>query len=169
MITIFFITDLNGISKYVLLFSFLHELGHFVVLVTENIVPQKIKFSISGISIDVRNDIYFLKKIAVFSAGFITNYILSIVYFFMGNKTAFLINLIIGLFTMYPLPSTDGGSIMREILLLFDDLKNGLIISIIETVFEVVFSLIIILSVILTKNYYLFSALFYLVVCILNY
>lgn len=166
MISIFLISDINEISKYVLLFSFLHECGHFAVLIFENVVPEKIKLGISGISVSIKNDIYFMKKIAVFSAGFLTNYILSAIYLFCGDKMLSLINIVIGIFTMYPLPSTDGGSILKEIVTLYD--KPGIFFAI-EIIFEIIFVFIIISAVIITNNYYLISALFYLAVCILNY
>lgn len=169
IITLFLVSDLNGLSKYVIFFSFLHECGHFIAIFIGNINPKKIRIRISGISIDIGNNVYPLKKIIVFSAGFITNFILSALYYFTNDKVAFLINLFIGIFTMYPLPSTDGGSIMKEIFLIFDVFDNYKICLAVEIIFEMIFTFIIILAVIITGNYYMLFALFYLAVCILSY
>ncbi len=165
VLTLFLLADRNRIAFPAIAFSFAHETGHFAVLLLQKTVPKKIRCSVAGIQMELPSNLGFGKKISVLSAGFVTNFGLALLFFAFKRPLFAFINLTIGVFTMLPLSSTDGGSIIKE---LFAEYFTEC-----EKRFEkdfficscVIFSIFLIAVFAATKNYYLLVAIFYLIIC----
>ena len=114
LITLFLLADREGIAVSVLLFSLLHETAHFAAALILNVNVKQIKISLAGICVGIHAPDG-KRKIAVFSAGFFLNYALSVLFLALGKMDFMLINFVLGFFTSLPLPSSDGGEIIREL------------------------------------------------------
>ncbi len=162
VLTAFLILDRNGIALWVLTFSFTHELFHFFALFLCRKMPEKISFSASGIRMELPNGMTKTEKIAVLSAGFLSNFFLAVLLFSLKNTVFGFINLFLGIFTALPLPSTDGGSVLKELF-------SQHITIVLSRIFGTVVLLILFALTIQTKNLYFLLPLFYLLFTLLNY
>ena len=165
VLTVFLLIDKNGIASSVLLFSFLHEAGHFISLLITKTFPQSIKTDIFGIRIKLPENLDTAKKCFVLSAGFAVNFLLSALFFALKKPLFGYINIFIGIFTAFPLPSTDGGSILKTILEEFLPQKAGRIFGIISRIFTLVLSLFLVFLSVFTKNYFIMIAVVYMLFC----
>ena len=116
VLTVFLLLDKSGISGTAVLFSALHELGHFFALLYEKTRPKLIEISLFGIEIRLPENLSTAKKCFVLTAGFALNFILATMFFIIEKPLLAYINLIIGIFTSLPLSATDGGAILRTVL-----------------------------------------------------
>ena len=115
VLTAFLITDRMGIALWVVAFSLIHELSHFLILIICREAPAKVSLKTMGIQMELSDSMKKSVKIAVLSAGFLTNFILSMLFFLLKNSVFCTINLFLGIFTAFPAPSTDGGTVLKEI------------------------------------------------------
>ena len=115
VLTAFLITDRNGIAPVVIGFSLVHELCHFAALAAIKTAPQEVNVSAAGISMSLNGGMSTVKKILVLAAGAAGNFVLAAFFSAADNRLFFTVNLIIGIFTILPLCSTDGGSILTEL------------------------------------------------------
>lgn len=104
-------------------------------------------------------------KISVLSAGFAVNFCLAALLFAFGENLSATVSLLIGIFTMLPLASTDGGSIIKEFIEAHfperaKSIGNKFFISTCAA-----FSLLLVVAATAIKNPYLLIAIFYLVAC----
>ena len=165
VLSLVLILDKTGISGIALLFSVLHEIGHILALLCLKIRPEAVFITPFGIQIRLSGNLSTVKKCAVFVAGFAVNFLLSAFFFLFGNKLFGYVNLIIGIFTLFPIASTDGGSFL---IALFEEIfpqKADRIFKIISEVFMVLLMIILLLIFILTKNYFILLAVFYMIFC----
>ena len=166
MLTVLLIINENRVSGAVVLFSVLHELGHILALLSLKIQPKSISVNVFGMNIELGGNLSTAEKCFVFAAGFSVNLILSALFFIGGNPLFGYINLIIGIFTALPLPSADGGSILKTVLDEYIPRKAETVFKSIAIVFATVISILIIAVFIFTGNYFVFIALFYMFLCI---
>lgn len=162
VLTLFFLADRNGIALPVLVFSCLHEAAHFLVLLLEKTPPLSVSLRITGIRMELSDQMETGDKVKVLIAGFSLNFILSALFCFLGKRTWSVINLCLGCFTSLPLPSTDGGAVLK---LLFP-------LSISRWVGKtsgVVFLFFLLFLLWKTKNVSLFLPVFYLFFALLSY
>lgn len=168
VLTAFFIIDKNGIACWVLLFSLLHEAGHFMALLCIKTAPKAVDLSAFGIHILLKENMSTALKCIVLMAGFTVNFILAAL-FFTFEKTLFAyINLITGILTAVPLSSTDGGAVLR---ILLDELPSGKgegIFRIITFLLLTLFSAGFVFIAFFTGNYFLFIAFFYMLLCVIK-
>lgn len=165
VLTAFLLTDKTGTASAAVIFSVLHEAGHFLALLCEKSYPKEINVSLFGINMSVPERLSTAKKCAVLMSGFITNFILSAFFFFIGYDKFAYINLFIGLFTAMPVPSSDGGSILK---LVFDEYmpeKAERIFKVVSLLFILLLSAFMIFVLFITKNVFLIFALMYMVLC----
>ena len=104
-------------------------------------------------------------KISVLSAGFAVNFCIAALLFAFEKNLPATVSLLIGIFTMLPLASTVGGSIIKELIeARFPERAKS-----IEDKFFIftcaAFSFLLVATTTATKNPYLLIAIFYLVAC----
>ena len=162
VLTMFFIADKNGIAPVAILFSALHEFGHFLALLCVKTKAKEIKLSAFGIEIFLPESLSTEKKIAVLMAGFTANFIFAAVFFLMEKPVFACINFIIGTATAIPIASTDGGGILKIILEEAFLEKGERIFKKISIFLSFLLSAFIILLSVFTKNFFLLIAVAYI-------
>lgn len=165
VLTLFLLADRNGTAFPAVMFSFAHEAGHFLALSATKTAPKKVSISLAGISMELSQSMSTKEKIAVLCAGFTVNFCLAVLFFALGKTLFAIINFVIGTFTLLPLASTDGGSIVKEVLEARYPEKAKKAENMLFMCSCVFFSLLIVAAMAATKNFYLLIALFYLVIC----
>ena len=163
VLTAFFITDRNGIAIPAVLFSFLHECGHFLALLCAKTRPKAIKLSAFGIEMQLYENMSTGEKIFVLMAGFLVNYVLSAVCFLCGKTVFGFINLFLGIFTSLPIGATDGGTVLKNV---FDYYCSEKTYGIISVILSLLLALVLSALALYSKNYYLFFAIIYIIVSI---
>jgi stage IV sporulation protein FB len=142
-IIIFVLTRQIEIYGMLMLFAFLHELGHLLAGLLLGFKPKSLKINPLGLSISfwVKSEDYnrrifcgnilAVKKLLIASAGPIVNFVL--VIFFSINNLEFInidkeilvySNILIGLFNLIPIYPLDGGRILKNLLYILTGLKN---------------------------------------------
>jgi len=116
--------------------------------------------------------IVFADKYAVALSRFIFSklrLLLFAVLFFVFREPIFgYINLLIGIFTSLPLPSTDGGEILKTVLEEFLPKNGGEGFGIVSGILALIFSVLLIVLFVITKTYFIFLALIYIISCVGN-
>ena len=168
VLTSLLVIDKTGVSAMAILFSVLHELGHILALICEKICPKSVFITPFGINLSLPENLSTAEKIPVLMAGFTVNFLLAVLFFALGKIVSAYVNLIIGIFTAIPIPSTDGGSILKVLLEEFASQKSEKIFKIISLIFAFIFLVFLIFAMVLTKNYFILIAVLYLIFCIIK-
>lgn len=165
VLTLFLLIDKNGIASVVVLFSVLHETGHFLALLCVKTRPKLIEFSPFGIHVSLPENLSTAEKVPVLMAGFLVNFLLAAIFFVLRKPLFGYINLIIGIFTALPISATDGGSVLKAILKEYAQQKGERIFRIVSFLFLAVISVFVVYFAIFMKNYFFFIPLIYMVIC----
>lgn len=141
---IFYFTRQIEIYGIIMLFAFIHEIGHLLAGILLKIKVKKFSIMPLGFSVEFalnesdynrkifNSNINELKKIAVFIAGPFVN-ILAIIISNMINIENQIVqnivysNILILVFNMLPIYPLDGGRILNSILCLITNRKNGIL------------------------------------------
>lgn len=169
VLTAFLLFDGTGIAFAVICFSAVHELCHFVALAVLKAHPAEVTVSFAGISMRLSNGMSTAQKVFVFSAGAIGNFVLAVLFAAVGNAKLCAVNLAIGVFTIMPLCSADGGSIIEELAEYFYPERAKILCKRIFFILCTVEALIFAATAIFFKNPYFLIPLFYAVICWLKY
>lgn len=143
-ILIFLLTEQLNIYIVFMLFAIIHELGHVLTGIILGFKPKNIEVLPIGISAcfymqcdDYNKKInyanrFVLKKVIISCAGPITNFIISIIFYFfdfsifnISREFIIYTNLIIGIFNLIPIYPLDGGRIIKNILHIKIGLKKS--------------------------------------------
>ncbi len=116
VLTLFLLLDKSGIALFVILFSLLHELGHFLALLCVKTRPVSMRLTPFGIHMKLPLNLSTEKKLAVLIAGFTVNFVLAAVLKIFGKEALAIVNLFMGMFTALPLYATDGGGVLAAVL-----------------------------------------------------
>ncbi len=116
VLTLVLISDKTGISLFAALFSALHEAGHILALICGKISPKSFDITLFGIHILLPENLSTVEKCLVLMSGFTVNFLLAALFLSFGKTVFAVINIVLGIFTALPLPSTDGGAIFKTIL-----------------------------------------------------
>ena len=168
VLTLILIADKTGVSGFAVLFSLLHELGHFLALICGKIFLKSFKITLFGMHISLPENLSTAEKIPVLMAGFTVNFMLAALLFVLKNPIFAYINLIIGIFTALPVPSSDGGEVFKAILEEFLPDKAERIFGITSEILVLIISLFLFFILVLTENYFIFIAIIYMVFCIIK-
>lgn len=139
---------------YLLLFSFLHEMGHLSALLISKSEPYEMRLSYYGFAIRYEDNLPIIKECTVLLSGPMVNLIL---YLFFKDD----INLILFLLNCLPVYPLDVGRIVR----LFS-LKASRILSIITIV---LICILCVYMLIYNKSYSLIFVTVYLIIYSINY
>lgn len=140
-IIIFLLTRQIEIYGMLMLFAFLHELGHLLAGVALGFRPKSLRINPLGLSIsfwikaeDYNKRIYkgnllALKKLLIAMAGPMVNFMLVLLFSttdFCNTNQELLIysNVLIGLFNLIPIYPLDGGRILKNILYICTGLED---------------------------------------------
>lgn len=169
VLTVFLLYNRDGNAFIVICFSAMHELCHFAALAMLKSHPTEVTVSFVGISMRLSHGMSTIQKIFVFSAGAIGNFVLATFFATAGNIKLCAVNVIIGVFTIMPLCSTDGGSIVKELVEYFYPERAKILCSKIFLFFCLTEILLFVAAMIFLKNPYFLIPLFYAVICWLKY
>ena len=184
---IFFITRQIEIYGLLMLFAFLHELGHLFAGILLGFKPKSLSFNPLGLSINfwvnttdynkkiLKGNLLAIKKLVIALSGPMVNFILVIIFLildksFFGFRVEFLVysNILIGIFNLIPIYPLDGGRIIKNVLHIFYGLEHTYdyinIISKISIVFLTMFSSLMILYLKNISVMFILGYLWYLVI-----
>lgn len=169
---IFLITKKIKIYGIIMLFAFIHELGHLICGLVLGFKPEKmsilpygLKISFKTKTIDYNNkikkgNILSVKKIVLALAGPVTN-ILCIIITLLINKISLIkldtyqnimyANILLVIFNMLPMYPLDGGRILKELIHIFYGLRKSYIYS--QNISEITLYVVTMLSSILILYY----------------
>ena len=175
-IIIFLITNQILIYGILMLFAFIHEIGHLIAGLILKLKPKLIKITPFGLSItfegygkEVHKNIN-KKRILIALAGPLTNIILVFIFILipdwkiiLSKEILIYSNLIIALFNLMPIYPLDGGRILENIL----KLKNSNIKSIeitnkVSNILVISLTILASIFVFYIKNIAVFFAIIYL-------
>lgn len=163
VLTILFLTDKKGIATITFMFSLLHECGHFVALLYTKTKMSTMEITAFGIHIILPENLSTIKKVVVLMAGFVVNYILAGVFFIYKKMIFAYVNLLIGIFTSLPMPSTDGGDLLNTFLNEIFLYRAEKYYRTISFIFSVLVTALFILIMFFTRNYFILIGLMYTV------
>lgn len=167
-IIIFIITRQIEIYGMLMLFAFLHELGHLFAGILLGFKPQSLKLNALGLSVNFKvntkdynsklknGNILAVKKLVIAISGPLVNFLLVFLFSLFNGKIfgiekniLIYSNLLIGLFNLIPIYPLDGGRIVKNILHISSGLEDTYsymsLISFVSIVFLTVFSSIMII------------------------
>ena len=150
---VFILTHQIKMYSCIMIFAFIHELGHLVAGMILKLKPKKLELNPFGVSILFEDYGYKklidIKKIIIASAGPITNIIISVVTYYLNISMDFKVliiysNVLLAFFNLLFIYPLDGGRILKCILRMItnkekaDDLTNKTsnILMIIATIFS---------------------------------
>lgn len=144
-IIIFYITRQIEIYALLMLFAFVHEIGHVISGIILGFRPKSLHIMPFGIAVEfntyvqdynkkiICGNILNLKKLLIALAGPMTNFIIILICYmwngdFYGINSKYIIyaNLLLGIFNLLPIYPLDGGRIMKEIITIFYGRREAL-------------------------------------------
>lgn len=177
-IIIFALTHQIEIYGWIMLFAFIHELGHMFAGIILKLKPKSLSFMPFGISITFETYEYEklieIKKILIAIAGPLTNLIVCIITAFLHieDKTKELIiysNILIGLFNLIPLYPLDGGRILKGMIRLkYEKIQSDRIVNKISNILIIVLTAIASIMILYLKNIAILFVIIYLWVIIIK-
>lgn len=141
---IFIVTKQIEIYGVLMLFAFIHELGHMIAGILLRFKPKSVNIMPFGISVDFnieykdynkkikKGTLLTLKELIIALMGPITNLIIIIIYLifditFFGISRTLVIyaNILIGIFNLIPIYPLDGGRILKSTIHIIFGLKEA--------------------------------------------
>lgn len=143
-VLIFVLTKQIKIYGILMLFAFIHELGHMIVGILLGFKPEKLEIMPYGVSVGFnvkcedynkkikKGNMLAIKKLIIALAGPLTNFIITIIFLmvninFFGIERELVIysNILIGIFNLIPIYPLDGGRAIKNILHITVGLQNS--------------------------------------------
>lgn len=188
---IFLLTRQIKIYGILMLFAFIHELGHLLAGVLMGLKPKSLEIAPYGFSISFNTDYYnyntklkkanilSLKRMIIAAAGPITNlliviftYIFSIINKNLETSHLEMIiysNILIFAFNMIPIYPLDGGRIIKELIYIFCGLKQSYIYTnTISKVSIIILTIIASFGILLYKNIAIVIIIVYLWIIVIR-
>lgn len=171
-IVIFALTHQIEIYAWLMLFAFIHELGHMIAGIILKLKPKTLSLMPFGISITFETYGYKklieIKKIMLAFAGPLTNFIIAIITILLHINTnlkemIIYSNLLIAFFNLIPLYPLDGGRILKGIIRLKkSEIKADEIINKISNIIIICLTAISSIAILYLKNLAIVFILIYL-------
>ncbi len=140
---IYLITKQIKIYAILMVFAFIHEMGHLIIGLLLGFKPMSINITPYGLQIEFKiyceeynkkvkkGNILCVKRAIIALAGPITNLVLVLLFIILPleniefNNTIIYSNILIGLFNLIPIYPLDGGRILKELLHIYLGLKRA--------------------------------------------
>lgn len=171
-IVIFALTHQIEIYAWLMLFAFIHELGHMIAGIILKLKPKALSLMPFGISITFETYGYKklieIKKIILAFAGPLTNFLIAIITILLHINTdlkemIIYSNLLIAFFNLIPLYPLDGGRILKGIIRLKkSEIKADEIINKISNIIIICLTAISSIAILYLKNLAIVFILIYL-------
>lgn len=177
---LFYFTKQIEIYLMVLVFAFIHELGHLLAGIALGMKPEKIEVIPTGLRIQFKlkpkdynikirkGNLLELKKIIVAIAGPLTNLIIILIVEnlhinIFTQIMVILSNLVIIIYNLLPIYSMDGGRILKGFLHTMVGKKKGLVYTHrVSCVIIILVTIIAVIGIVYFKNIAIFLAIVYL-------
>ena len=177
-IIIFVLTHQIEIYGWIMLFAFIHELGHMITGILLKLKPKTLMLMPFGISITFETYEYKklveIKKIFIAIAGPLTNLIICIIvrYLHINYDTKHLImfsNILIALFNLIPIYPLDGGRILKGIIRLkYEEIRADKIVNDVSNIMIIILTALSSITILYFKNVAILFILIYLWIIIIN-
>lgn len=177
-IFIFILTHQIEIYSWLMLFAFIHELGHMITGIILKLKPQYLHLMPFGISITYEaygyQKLVAMKKIVLAFAGPLTNFLIAIIVNFLHIgfhvKTMIIYsNILIGIFNMIPLYPLDGGRILKSIIKIKStDIQTDKIVNRISNIIIIFLTIIGSIAILYFRNWAILFILIYLWIIVIK-
>ncbi len=177
-IIIFALTHQIEIYGWVMLFAFIHELGHMLAGILLKLKPKSLNFMPFGISIVFETYEYKklieVKKIIIALAGPLTNLVICLITAFLhiNSRTKELImysNILIAIFNLIPLYPLDGGRILKGLIRLkYEEMVADGKVNKISNILIIILTMVASIMILYLKNIAILFILIYLWVIVIN-
>lgn len=171
-ILVFILTHQIEIYAWIMLFAFIHEIGHMMAGIFLKLKPKSLSFMPFGISVNFETyeykNLVEIKKILIAIAGPLINLIICIITQFLhiDIKVKEIIeysNILIALFNLIPVYPLDGGRILKGIIRLKKEkIEADELINKISNILIVVLTIITSIIILYLKNIAILFVLIYL-------
>ena len=177
-VIIFALTHQIEIYALIMLFAFIHELGHLLAGIFLKLKPKELSIMPFGISITFETYGYKklieIKKIIIAIAGPLTNILIAIIAAYLNIDTnlkeiVIYSNMLIATFNLMPLYPLDGGRILKGIIRLKKSvIKADDIVNKISNYIIILFTAISSIAILYLKNFAILFILIYLWIIIIK-
>ena len=171
-IIIFALTHQIEVYAWIMLFAFIHELGHMLAGVLLKLKPKSLSLMPFGVSVNFETYGYKKliekKKILIAISGPLTNLIICIITYFLNinqNTKEIIVysNILIAAFNLIPLYPLDGGRILKGIIRLkCEEMKTDTYVNIISNVLMIILTVIASIIILYLKNIAILFLIIYL-------
>lgn len=171
-IIIFVLTHQIEIYAWVMLFAFIHELGHMLAGIILKLKPKTLNLMPFGISITFEaygyKKLIEIKKIIIALVGPLTNFLIAIFAMILHieetlKEMIVYSNILIGIFNLIPIYPLDGGRILKGIIRSkFSGIKSEELINKISNLTIILLTTISSIAILYFKNLAIFFILVYL-------
>lgn len=171
-IIIFILTNQIEIYAWIMLFAFIHELGHMTAGILLKLKPKSLNFMPVGISITFETYGYKklieVKKILIAIAGPLTNLVICIITAFLHideqiKELIIYSNILIAIFNLIPLYPLDGGRILKGIIRLkYKEIEADKIVNDISNMIMIALTAISSIAILYLKNLAILFVIMYL-------
>lgn len=173
-IIIFILTHQIEIYSYIMLFAFIHEIGHMLAGIILKLKPKSLNLMPFGVSVTFEDYTYKklieIKKIVIALAGPLTNIIIAILGIIFNFKEIIIYsNILISLFNLIPLYPLDGGRILKGVIRIkLNKEEADNIINKISNILIILFTAISSIAILYLKNIAIVFILVYLWIIIIK-